>query len=231
MDVKIFNSAKEACTAVAKLLAVKAIEGGNIAVSGGSTPKLLFQIIGEEYKNTDWSRLNFFWVDERMVPENDRESNYGEFFRTLLIQGVISEKNVFPVWYYQDELRSLAEYTLTIRNKLPFENELPHFDLILLGMGEDGHTASIFPGNLSSFTSEHFVERAIHPQTKQHRITLTGSAINNAEQVIFLVTGESKTEILKKVILEKDAKLPAAHVNPVSGNLVYFLGGIGNAII
>ena len=226
MKIKVFNTAEETCEAVAKLLADKAKEGGNIAISGGSTPKLLFQIIAEKYKNTDWARLNFFWVDERMIPEDDKESNYGEFSKILVNKGVISDKNVFPIWYYQDELRSLAEYTLTIRNEVPFENELPHFELILLGIGEDGHTASIFPDNLASFTSEHFVESTIHPQTKQHRITLTGSAINNAQQVIFLVTGESKTAILQQVIREKDLQLPATHVAPVSGNLMYFLGDI-----
>lgn len=233
MEIKVYKTAEEACGQLALLLSEMAGKQSAmhtaqcsdlpcIALSGGSTPKLLFRIMAEQFKDTDWSKIRFFWVDERMVPMEDKESNFGEFYRILVTSGVVPEASVYPVKYNEDETLALLETDAVIRANVPFVNGYPYFDLIVLGMGEDGHTASIFPDNLQSFDSTDIVEIAVHPQTKQHRITLTGTTINNAREIVFLCTGAGKKEILNNVLKEKDLMLPATHVVP-SGNLMFVL--------
>lgn len=221
MEIKIYKTAEETCLHVAEMLAEMAQKGGTVALSGGSTPKLLFRIMTEKYHSTDWSKIRCFWVDERLVPTEDSESNYGEFCR-ILIPAVVPATSVFPVKYDIDASRSLSEAEKAIREQVPFAGAFPQFDLILLGIGEDGHTASIFPDNLQLFDTTDVVSLAVHPQTGQRRVTLTGNVINNAKRVVFLCTGKGKKEILYDVIRKKNKQLPAAHVDPV-GELVYYL--------
>lgn len=223
MEISVFKTAAEACGQLASCLAGKTKQCTTIALSGGSTPKLLFRIMAEKYKDTDWSKCRFFWVDERMAPQEAEESNFGEFYRILVTSGIVPESVLYPIKYNADEARALAETEAVIRTHVPFVNELPQFDLIVLGIGEDGHTASIFPGHLQSFESKAAVELAVHPQTGQHRITLTGSVLNNARNVIFLCTGAGKKEILHEVIQKKNPVLPATHVSPSSGHLAFYL--------
>lgn len=252
MEIKVYKTAEEVCEQVALILSEMtkyqpAFSDANltlydaqrtelhvqpedpeknapcVALSGGSTPKLLFRIMAEKYKDTDWSRLKFFWVDERMVSWEDKESNFGEFYRLLVATGVVPETSLFPIRYGGNESVALAETDATIRAHVPFVNGLPQFDLILLGIGEDGHTASIFPDNLSSFEYADMVEIAVHPQTKQHRITLTGSTLNNARNLIFLCTGAGKKNILNEVIRKNNRSLPATRVLSSKGNLAFYI--------
>ncbi len=223
MEVKVFKTAIEVCNSVASLLSgIAACGRADIALSGGSTPQLLFRIMAEKYKDTDWSNLRFFWGDERMVPMESPESNYGVFCRTLVSKGIISENNVFPIKYHKDELQSLTETDKMIREEVPFAGAFPQFDLIILGIGEDGHTASVFPDNMESFVSPYIVELVSHPQTRQRRITLTGSTINNAKKVVFLCTGATKKTILHEIIYQKNTSLPATKVTPV-GDLFFYI--------
>jgi len=222
MTLNRYHTAEEACLHLAGLLSRMAEKGANVALSGGSTPKLLFHTIAEKYTQTDWSKIRFFWVDERMVPQTDNESNFGVFHRILIASGIVPETSVFPVRYERDEHRSLTAYDQSIREQVPFVDGFPQFDLIILGIGEDGHTASIFPDNLSLFDTEDIVALATHPQSGQRRITLTGGVINRAKEVVFLCTGAGKQEILDEVIRKKNLTLPATRVAP-AGNLVYCL--------
>ncbi len=235
MEIKVYKTAEEACGQLAWLLSEMASKGQltadsdsqnrfvNIALSGGSTPKLLFRIMAEQYRETDWSVMHFFWVDERMVPWEDPDSNFGEFYRILVSAGVIPETSLFPIRFNKNEALALSETDDAIRTNVPFVSEFPRFDLIILGIGEDGHTASIFPGNLDSFDSPEIVEIAVHPQTKQHRITLTGKTINHAENIVFLCTGSGKKNVLNEVINKKNPLLPATHVLPLNGNLMFYI--------
>ncbi|MDR3251815.1 MAG: 6-phosphogluconolactonase, partial [Tannerella sp.] len=154
-------------------------------------------------------------------PADDKESNYGEFYRLLVATGVIPRESVFPFKYNVDEQQALKDAEALI-GKIPFVDGLPRFDLIILGIGEDGHTASIFPGNLQSFESRRIVEIAVHPQTKQHRLTLTGSVINNAEDIIFLCTGASKKPVIDEIVNRKNRSLPASRVS-ASGSLFFYV--------
>ncbi|MDR2916668.1 MAG: 6-phosphogluconolactonase [Tannerella sp.] len=238
MEIKVYKTPEETCRQLAALLSEMVLKRQqvidsdlpdlqnrkiNVALSGGSTPKLLFRIMAEEYRDTDWSKVHFFWVDERMVPWKDAESNFGEFYRTLVSAGVVPETSLFPIRFDEDETFALSETDAAIRANVPFTGGFPRFDLIILGIGEDGHTASIFPDNLKSFNSPEIVEIAVHPQTKQHRITLTGRTINHAENIIFLCTGAGKKSILNEVINKKNQLLPATHVSPLNGNLTFYL--------
>jgi 6-phosphogluconolactonase len=197
-----------------------------IAISGGSTPQLMFDIIAKEYPGAlPWKQLHFFWVDERCVLASSAESNYGNAYRILFSNVDISAENIHPIHGGDDPLTEVVRYTGEILAHVPCVKNLPVFDLILLGMGNDGHTASIFPGQPGLFETTAICSISQHPETCQKRITLTGKVINNAQDVVFLVTGSNKAETLKSIINnESEAPLyPAKMVKPTNGTLSWYL--------
>lgn len=222
MEAYVFENAREACLKVADRLSELGRQGGAVALSGGSTPKLLFQIMRERGAQP-WRKLSFFWGDERLVPAESPESNYGEFYRELIETGVIAPEQAFEATYSPTAEKTLTATEQKIRAQVPYTFGLPRFDLVILGVGEDGHTASLFPDNPASFGSPDALELVRHPQSGQPRITLTGSALNNAKEVIFLCTGENKREILQRIFINKEITLPAARVSPVHGNLEWYV--------
>jgi 6-phosphogluconolactonase len=230
--VQIFETPAETAHAVAKLLVenikqkAKNREFFNVALSGGSTPKLLFHIIATDYANSiPWDFVRFFWVDERCVPPTNPESNFGMTYESLLKHTPVPETNIFRMQGENEPETEAQRYEKLLLKELPFENNFPQFDLILLGMGDDGHTASIFPNNMGLLHSERLVDVAAHPATGQKRITLTGKTICNAKQLIFLITGESKSEILRQIINKEQSSFafPAAHIHNVSNNINFFI--------
>lgn len=223
MEIKVYKDACQTALHVAAHLA-EMVEngGGTIALSGGSTPGVLFRMLPEKYSGVPWKNATFFWVDERMVPAQSTESNYGEFYRSPGMKNMIPRTNIFETVYDKNTEKALLDVENKLRNQVAWSNGLPQFDLILLGVGEDGHTASIFPDHLSSFSSGLPVEMVLNPYTLQQRITLTGSTINNARQVLFLCTGRAKAEVVEKILIKKDKTLPAAHVAP-RGELIWYL--------
>ncbi|WP_044117966.1 6-phosphogluconolactonase [Alkaliflexus imshenetskii] len=190
-----------------------------IALSGGSTPKAIFDTLAAEYQNRiKWEKLRFFWGDERCVKPDDAESNYG-MTRTHLFDKVpISESNVFRVKGELSPDEAASDYETIILGELPKENGWPQFDLMILGMGDDGHTASIFPYQIDLWDSENICEVATHPDSGQKRVTLTGNVINNAKQIIFLVTAKNKADKAHEIINEKGhfKTYPASLVNKKS---------------
>ena len=210
--INTFQTAEDACFAVAKELSKLAKTGGTVALSGGETPKKLFRIIAEQFSDTDWSRINFFWGDERMVALENSESNYGTFYRELISTKIINQQNAFPITYFANEQKSLEDYLQKIEENVTYHKGIPQFDVIILGIGEDGHVASIFPNNLESFTTPAFAEIATHPHGQQQRISLTGTTINQAKTVFFLTTGENKSTIINEIITHKNRALPATLV-------------------
>ena len=197
-----------------------------IALSGGNTPQLMFEIIAKEYsKAVPWKNLHFFWVDERCVLSSSSESNYGNAHRILFSNVDIPSENIHPIHGGDDPLTEVVRYTGEILAHVPCVGNLPVFDLILLGMGNDGHTASIFPGQPGLFETTAICSISQHPETCQKRITLTGKVINNTQEVVFLVTGSNKAETLKSIINDKsDAFLyPAKLVKPINGSLAWYL--------
>jgi 6-phosphogluconolactonase len=198
----------------------------NIALSGGSTPKTVFDYLSDNYKTKiDWNRINFFWGDERCVPSNHPESNYLMTQEHLFNKINISPKNVFMIDGGNNPKLEAQKYSEVIRKNVPLENSIPSFDLIILGLGKDGHTASIFPNNIKLIIDNNICAIAEQPVTHQKRITLTGTVINNAKKIVFLVTGESKNKTVDIILNRKEGyeKLPAAHIIPTNGKLVWLL--------
>lgn len=197
----------------------------HIALSGGSTPKLLFQHLAKHHKDDiQWDKVHFWWGDERMVPPSSEESNFGVTQKMLFNPINIPESNIHRIRGEEETISEIKRYTQEIEAHIPLQNTWPKFDLIILGMGDDGHTASIFPNQMQLLSSLEMCEIAHHPETNQERITLTGRVLNNATCTAFLVTGSNKTEKVKS-ILEKAPEAhqyPALHIIP-ENNLFWYL--------
>lgn len=230
--VMIFASPKELAEKFAEEMAGMIIESAkkkklfNIALSGGSTPELLFTQLAENYSGSiPWQYVHLFWGDERCVPPENSESNYGMTLKKLISRIEIPTTNIHRIRGEDDPATEAGRYSDELSLHTLKRDSLPLFDLVLLGLGEDGHTASIFPGQLELMVSDKTCAVAIHPDTKQKRITITGRVINNAEQVIFLVTGKKKEEIVEKIVKHKPSaqNFPASYIVPVYGQLRWFL--------
>ncbi len=198
----------------------------NLAISGGKTPDLLFEALATKYAHFPiWQKLHFWWVDERMVPPTHPESNFGVVNRLLFENISIPASNIHRIKGENNPEEEAISYSEEISKNLCKETEWPVFDLILLGMGDDGHTASIFPNQISLLHSREICAVATHPASGQKRVTLTGPVINNARSVIFMVTGESKSERLYEIsfVPEKASGLPAAQIKPKNGKLSWYV--------
>ncbi|PLX03078.1 MAG: 6-phosphogluconolactonase [Marinilabiliales bacterium] len=198
----------------------------SIALSGGSTPKLIFRFLTENFKEKiNWSRILVFWGDERCVPPDDKESNYKMACDYLLNHVGIPPDNIFRVFGESNPNDEAKRYSQIVKSKLPSNNGIPVFDIVLLGLGDDGHTASIFPDNLSLFNTEKFFEVASHPQTNQNRITACGTIINFAKTIVFIATGTAKAEVISTILNKQGnwKKYPASYVSPKNGDLIWLL--------
>jgi 6-phosphogluconolactonase len=198
----------------------------NVAISGGNTPKSLFKVLANRFSTKIcWEKINFFWVDERCVPPDDQESNYGMTRSYLLDHIQIPVENVFRIKGEDEPSEEAERYSDIVSGNVGLIDGFPSFDLIILGIGEDGHTASIFPDQFDLLNSDKIYTTAIHPITKQKRITATGLVINNSKWTVFQVTGKSKSKVISKILLQdSDAKLyPAFYIKPKNGNLNWYL--------
>ena len=228
MELKIFNTKEEVAREFSVFLntALKNQEEYHIALSGGSTPKIVFDELARTYGDQIlWENVHFYWGDERCVPPGDEQSNYKMTKDHLLSKINIPEKNVHRIRGEADPAEEATRYSGEIEENLPMTNGLPKFDLVILGMGDDGHTASIFPHQIELWGAEGLCEVATHPDSGQLRITITGKLINNAQKVAFLVTGKNKSEKVKEIINKEGAypAYPASLVAPESGELIWYL--------
>ena len=187
----------------------------HMALSGGSTPKLLFAYLAKKYADKiDWKKVHLYWGDERCVAPTDEDSNYKMTDDLLLKRISIPFENIHRVLGSRDPEEEAVRYGKEIEWHLPLEDTMPVFDLIILGMGSDGHTASIFPHEMKFVVSDKTCVVATHPTSGQKRISLTGEVINQAKQVHFLVTGASKSKIVKEIFTQTGnyEDYPAAHI-------------------
>lgn len=196
-----------------------------IALTGGSSPKELYKLLTtDKYKdNIDWSKVFVFWGDERWVPIESNLSNAGQAYKDLLNQITIPNDQIFPMY---KEGVTPEEYAKTYA--LLLEEHLEggkHFDLILLGMGDDGHTASLFPGEAVLEVKDKKVDAYFLKSQEMYRITLTAPLINEAKNIIFLVFGEKKIDALYQVLEgpESYQKYPSKLINPKSGNVYWMV--------
>jgi 6-phosphogluconolactonase len=184
---------------------------------------LLFNELATSYKESiDWGQIHFYWGDERCVPPTDDDSNY-KMTRELLLDKVdIPEDNVKRIMGETNPSEEAERYENVIKDETG--SALPSFDLIILGMGEDGHTASIFPHQMQLLESSRLCEVATHPESGQKRVTMTGKLINEAQHVLFLVTGSGKKDKIRQIFSKEGPFLsyPASHIDP-KGKLEWFL--------
>lgn len=227
MELKIYKDKAEVAANFSEYLARLMSENEElyIALSGGSTPKVVFDYLSNHYQDLDWSRIYLFWGDERCVSPEDDESNYKMTRKHLLSRIQLPEENIFRVKGENSPEKEVHTYSKLLQNRLPISNGIPQFDLVILGMGSDGHTASIFPHEIDLWESKENCEVAVHPDSGQKRITITGKVINNAKSVAFLVTGSDKNEKVTEIInkTEKSNEYPASLVAPTSNSLLWFL--------
>ena len=218
MEVYYSKSAKDALREMTcKLIEVMRAESDNIpfnlALSGGNTARQLFALWQEEYRLLiDWNRIRFYWVDERCVSPEHEDSNFKQAYENLFGPLGIPQTRIYRIRGEEDSSKEANRYSELIDQQLPKKNDLPHFDAIILGIGTDGHTASIF-------SSCHFLLNDIqiyavskHPDTGQLRITLTGPVILNDTPLLIPVIGEDKRKILERLLEARTATedFPAA---------------------
>jgi 6-phosphogluconolactonase len=229
--VKIFANTGELSLFFAEYLAklIRNTSTGHyfsMALSGGSTPKLVFEYLSGNYQNRiEWEKVLIFWGDERCVPPDSSESNFRMAKESFLDHVPIPVKNIFRIRGEADADVEAEHYAEVVRQHVSSVQNIPRFDLIMLGLGEDGHTASIFPGSLDLFASDRLFEATENPYSRQKRITATGKVINHSTTVIFLVTGEAKAEMAARIIEKGESwgRYPAAYVQPGNGELIWLL--------
>jgi 6-phosphogluconolactonase len=211
--------------------AVEARGRFNVALSGGSTPRGAYELLADEKAGfrgrVPWEEVHFFWGDERHVPPGHPESNYHMANEAMLSRVPVPSENVHRIPAENpDAAQAAQEYAKALRQFFGLgAGQLPRFDLILLGMGSDGHTASLFPGTTAVYEQISLVVAPWIDKFKTHRITLTPPVLNNAACVIFLVSGDDKAETLRAVLhgTYQPDRFPAQVVCPVNGRLIWIL--------
>jgi 6-phosphogluconolactonase len=230
-NIEVYQCAEELEQRAAEkiiLLINKAIsERGvcSIALSGGETPRPVYRIMGSSpiKERIDWSRVHLFFTDERLVPPTDPQSNFGMINREFISHINISSRNIHriagekkPELAAADYERELCEY---------FSNQNIRFDIVLLGLGEDGHTASIFPGTKVVQEEEALVAAVYIQSLSIWRVTLTYRSINSAREILFLVSGKKKRFIVQHILKTPAMReeYPAMLIQPVDGNILWML--------
>ncbi len=229
-EVRIFSTPKDVYNAIAQEI-LKVTKNStqkifDIALSGGNSPKGLFEFMSKKFANEiPWERIHFWWGDERCVSPESDESNYKMAEELLLSKISIPKDNIHRIRGEEDPEKEAIRYSKEMESTLNSRGEDPVFDIILLGLGEDGHTASIFPDQLELFEDENSCAVASHPITGQKRITITGNVLNNANQIFFLITGENKALRISEIMNDSEAAklLPAYYISPANGELIWFL--------
>lgn len=196
-----------------------------VALAGGSTPRALYQLLAaDEFRpQVDWRRVYIFWGDERTVPPDDPQSNYRLARETLLAHVPVPPANVHRIHGEEEPEIAAWDYERALREF--FGNRPPRLDLILLGLGADAHTASLFPHSAALHETTRGCVAVWVPELATHRITLTAPAINNAAHVIFVVAGSDKANALRAVLREpfEPERLPAQLIQPADGKLLWLV--------
>ena len=231
MELQLFNNADDLSAAAAKWIAdcisatLQKQDRFTIVLSGGSTPKKLHTLLAASpyREQIEWNRLHIFWGDERAVPLDDVRNNARMAFDTLLDQVPIPRNQVHIMNTALDPESAADEYERILRRY--FDETGPTFDLVLLGMGDDGHTLSLFPGKPVVHETHKWVTAYFLREQNMFRITLTAPVVNRAHKVAFLVAGAGKANALKEVI-EGDFRpdtYPSQLIDPEEGEVYWFL--------
>ena len=202
----------------------------SMALSGGSTPRRLYSLLANEAalrEQIPWERIHFFWGDERRVPPGHPDSNYLMAYNTLLSKVPIPSTNIHRIHAEDaDAVKAAADYEIEIRRFFGIEaGQIPQFNCVLLGMGADGHIASLFPATSALVQTKRLVVANWVKKFQSHRFTLTFPVFNNAAQILFLVSGEDKADTLKAVLEgnRQPDRYPAQLIQPCGGKLIWLL--------
>jgi 6-phosphogluconolactonase len=205
---------------------VRARGSTTIALSGGSTPGRVYALLGSDpfRAGIPWESVHVFWGDERCVPPESLESNYRMASEALLGHITIPPQNVHRIRAEQSPSSAAEDYEKEIRRTFELVDvPLPRFDIILLGLGDDGHTASLFPGTSALNERRKLVADTYVEKLRAHRITLTLPVINNASHILFLVSGKGKAKTLHDVLQGDRLLFPAQYVRPSAGELLWMV--------
>jgi 6-phosphogluconolactonase len=233
-EVRVFKDGEKLSRAAAELFVDQAALAGRdrdsflVALSGGSTPIRLFQLLASDFRDrVDWSTVHVFWGDERCVPPEDPGSSYGQARELLLSHVPIRGENIHRIRGELGPVEASKEYALTLRKFAVPPLEWPRFDLVYLGMGEDGHTASLFPGSPVDVT-EPTLPVTVHYQDRPaERVTLTPMVFNSARTIAFVVAGKNKSHTLREVLSDMPARnpqlYPAQRIRPADGAIIWLV--------
>ncbi len=228
MEIKTYKDKTEVAKAFSSYFAKAVSTKGDfhVALSGGSTPKLIFDVLATEYGDKiDWSNIHFYWGDERCVSPTDEQSNYKMTVDHLFSKITVPKENIHRVLGENDPTAEAMRYANLLEINLDRVDGIPQFNMVILGMGDDGHTASIFPHEIELWDAQDHCVVATHPESGQKRVSLNGAVINRAKEVVFLVTGSAKKEKVKTILGKEEGfkRFPAALVQPNEGELTWFL--------
>jgi 6-phosphogluconolactonase len=211
----------------ARYLKANAEQGGklHIALSGGSTPLAVFSQLAQQTSREEWSGVHLYWGDERCVPPDHPESNYGNTKKFLLEALDLDQEQIHRIRGEEKPYGEADRYGQLLLKQMSLADGFPVFDWIWLGLGRDGHTASIFPKHIELWTAGSPCIVTNHPVSGQPRISLSGGVINAAKRVSFIASGREKAEVIKEIFLKEGRYMeyPAFYVHPVSGNLEWYL--------
>lgn len=228
MNYSIFDTPEQVVTSLAESIAEYSQNNRpvHISLSGGSTPALLFKVLAQPTfaDAIQWQNLHFWWGDERCVSPDSPESNYGNAKALLFDHISIPAENIHRIRGEEFAALEAVRFAEEMKAEIPHENGVPTFDWVLLGMGTDGHTASLFPGQTNYDTTE-LATIAAHPENRQIRISKTAHLLSHAKRVTYLVMGESKAPVIK-AIFEQSAEAsayPAANIKAENGLTEWFL--------
>jgi len=218
--------------------AVEAQGRAHIAISGGSTPKAAFELLADSTQpwrsRMPWEKLNLYWVDERSVPPDDAQSNYRMTREALMDHVPLSPEQIHRIEGELEPEAAAVRYEEELRSSFHLDGAgSPRFDLVALGLGSDGHTASLFPHSQAIHETNRLVVANRVPQTGASRVTLTWPMINRARSVFFLVSGQEKASVLKEVLTgpHDPERLPSQLIWPSSGILTLILDKAAAALL
>ena len=227
-DVRVLLDADQVARAAAVLFvdsakrAVQGRHGFHVCLAGGSTPRATYTLLATEFtRDIPWAQLRVFFGDERCVPPDHPDSNYRMAADTLLRHSPVSPDRVHRIPAERGAVQAAQEYERTLRTHLCGPDD--RFDLVVLGLGEDGHTASLFPGTAAPHVRDRWCVSTVAPKSGGDRVTLTYPILNAARRIVFLVTGAGKSKALRSVLVDPIdiERCPAQGIRPDSGELTW----------
>ncbi len=228
-EIKIYNGESELFKNAAEYICslinyfINDFNKCTLVLSGGKTPKKLFEILSLSYRESvNWSKVYFFWGDERCVPPDDSESNFRMANEYLLSKISVPKENIFRIPAEKPPSEAAEEYEQNMRSFFG-DKSFPRFDIVLLGIGNDGHTASLFPETDVLEIKDKWAAAVYVEKLKAWRITMTYPVINSSKNILFIAAGREKSEIIGRALTDIEANLPVQKINPLEGKFIWFL--------